>query len=47
VANNLGKRYTCEECGAEVLCTKPGGGAVHCCGQEMVIKAAKPLPSSD
>ncbi len=47
MANQLGKRYVCEQCGGEVLCTKPGKGAVTCCGQEMKIKQAKPLPSAD
>ena len=31
----LGKRYSCEECGSEVLCTKAGDGTPHCCGKEM------------
>ena len=45
--NQLGKRYLCEQCGTEVLCNKPGQGAVTCCDAEMKIKEAKPLPSSD
>ncbi len=45
--NTLGKRYFCESCGTEVLCNKPGGGTVTCCDNEMKIKEAKPLPSSD
>jgi len=47
MANQLGKRYLCDTCGTEVLCNKPGTGAVECCGQEMKLKEAKPLPSSD
>ncbi|MBI3978701.1 MAG: hypothetical protein HY331_11005 [Chloroflexi bacterium] len=47
MANQLGKRLTCAECGSEVLCTKPGAGSVHCCGKEMQFKQAKPLPSAD
>jgi hypothetical protein len=43
----LGKRYMCGECGTEVLCNKPGDGALHCCDKEMPLKEAKPLPSSD
>lgn len=43
----LGKRYLCEACGTEVLCNKPGPGAVTCCDAEMKLKEAKPLPSSD
>ena len=47
MANQLGKRFTCEDCGSEVLCTKAGTGAVTCCGKEMQLKDAKPLPSAD
>ena len=44
----LGKRYLCDTCGTEVLCNKPGsGGGLTCCGHEMKLKEAKPLPSSD
>lgn len=45
--NQLGKRYVCEVCGTEVLCTKPGESAICCCEREMQVKQAKPLPSSD
>jgi desulfoferrodoxin len=43
----LGKRYLCDKCGVEVLCNKPGTGALTCCDSEMKLKEAKPLPSSD
>lgn len=43
----LGKRYLCDTCGTEVLCNKPGAGALECCNHEMKLKEAKPLPSSD
>ena len=43
----IGKRYCDEDSGVEVLCTKGGGGPLVCDGRQMVIKAAKPLPSSD
>jgi len=45
--NQLGKRFKCQNCGTEVLCTKAGDGAVVCCGKEMELQEAKPLPSSD
>jgi len=45
--NQLGKRFKCEICGTEVLCTKAGEGTVVCCGQEMKIQKPRPLPSSD
>ncbi|MCC7368544.1 MAG: hypothetical protein IT306_08980 [Chloroflexi bacterium] len=47
MANQLGKRFVCATCGTETLCTKPGSGAVSCCDQEMQLKEAKKLPSSD
>lgn len=43
----LGKRYTCETCGAEVLITKGGDGALRCHGAEMEMAQPKTLPSSD
>jgi hypothetical protein len=43
----VGKRYVCESCDAELLCTKPGDGMPSCCGAEMGLKEAKALPSSD
>jgi desulfoferrodoxin-like iron-binding protein len=47
VANTLGKRYQCTECGAQVLVTKGGEGTLECHGQPMEIMQPKPLPSSD
>jgi len=43
----LGKRYRCEECETEMLCTKPGEGQPKCCDKEMGIQEPRPLPSSD
>jgi hypothetical protein len=43
----LGKRYTCETCGAEVLITKGGDGQLSCHGAAMVVAQPKTLPSSD
>ncbi|HVN97856.1 MAG TPA: desulfoferrodoxin [Syntrophorhabdaceae bacterium] len=43
----LGKRYKCEVCGTEALCTKPADGTLTCCNQEMKIQEPKPIPSSD
>ena len=43
----LGKRYVDEEAGIELLCTKAGPGNLSCDGRPLVIKGAKPLPSSD
>ena len=47
MANQLGKRFTCEVCGTETLCTKAGTGTVQCCGQDMKLQEPKPLPSAD
>jgi hypothetical protein len=44
---DLGKRYACQICGAEVLVTKAGPGAIACHGEVMEIAQAKTLPSSD
>ena len=43
----LGKRYTDEELGLELLCTKGGPGALAVNGSPLQIKQAKPLPASD
>lgn len=43
----IGKRYTNEAGTIELLCTKPGEGSLAADGAALVIKAAKPLPSSD
>ena len=43
----LGKRYLHEESGTELLCTKAGHGALTVQGEQLPVKAAKALPSSD
>jgi hypothetical protein len=43
----LGKRYTNETGNLELLCVKPGAGSLAAEGVALVIKGAKPLPSSD
>jgi hypothetical protein len=43
----LGKRYEDEESGLEVLCSKGGDGTLTLDGSPLVVKTAKPLPSSD
>jgi len=44
--SQLGKRYRCEVCGTEILCTKAGEGHPLCCDKEMAIQEPKALPSS-
>jgi hypothetical protein len=43
----LGKRYTNEAGDLELLCVKPGEGSLAVDGVALVLKGAKPLPSSD
>lgn len=43
----LGKRYTDTADSVEVLCTKPGSGALSLDGVALEIKSAKALPASD
>jgi|WetSurMetagenome_2_1015567.scaffolds.fasta_scaffold32524_4 hypothetical protein len=47
IMSQLGKRYKCEVCGTEILCTKAGEGKLECCEKEMKVQEPKPLPSSD
>ena len=43
----LGKRYTDAAETLEVLCTRGGAGELLLAGDPLVLKGAKPLPSSD
>src|SRR6266508_3775823 len=43
----LGKRYADEDLGLELLCTRGGKGALTVDGRALLLKGAKPLPSSD
>ena len=43
----LGKRYTDVAAELELLCVKPGDGALQVNGVALQVKGAKPLPSSD
>lgn len=43
----LGKRYADEEVGLELLCTQAGTGSLTLGDQPLLVKGAKPLPSSD
>ena len=43
----LGKRYVSASGDLELLCTKPGKGSLAVGGAPLVLKEAKPLPSSD
>jgi predicted RNA-binding Zn-ribbon protein involved in translation (DUF1610 family) len=47
MANDLGKRYVCPNCGSNVLCTKGGEGEIQCCDTEMELQQPRKLPSSD
>jgi hypothetical protein len=43
----LGKRYSDQETGIELLCTKAGEGSLSLGAAPLLLKDAKPLPSSD
>jgi hypothetical protein len=43
----LGKRYTDPQGRIELLCTKAGAGPLACDGEQLELRGAKPLPSSD
>ncbi len=43
----LGKRYSDDELGVEVLCTKAGEGSISVGETILAVKGAKPLPASD
>jgi hypothetical protein len=43
----LGKRYEDAELGLELLCTQGGAGALSIGDAPLLLKGAKPLPSSD
>ena len=43
----LGKRYVNEAGDLELLCVKPGDGSLAIGDEKLVLKEAKPLPSSD
>jgi desulfoferrodoxin-like iron-binding protein len=38
VANQVGKRYQCNQCHTEMIVTKGGSGELACCGQPMQQK---------
>lgn len=45
--SQMGKRFTDEETGAEVLCTKAGAGSLAIDGRAIGAVEAKKLPASD
>ncbi len=38
MANQVGKRYICKKCGAEIIVTRGGNGTLKCCEQQMEEK---------
>ena len=38
MANQIGKKYKCAKCNAEVMVTKGGNGELVCCNQPMEQK---------
>ena len=47
MAIQLGRRYTDEKSGVQVLCTKAGDGTLYCDDVEMQVQQPRALPSSD
>ncbi len=45
--NLVGKRYADEDLGLELLCTQAGEGSLSVGDRPLMVKGAKPLPSSD
>jgi hypothetical protein len=45
--SELGKRYTDEDTGIEVLCIKAGAGSLTVGGRALQLKKPKSLPASD
>ena len=43
----LGKRYTDEATGLQVLCVKPGDGTITVDGRPAAVVTPRPLPASD
>jgi hypothetical protein len=43
----LGKRYADDDLGLELLCNRAGKGTLTLNGSPLLVKGAKPLPSSD
>lgn len=46
-ATLVGKRYADDDLGLELLCTRGGEGALSVGESPLLVKGAKPLPSSD
>ncbi len=38
MANQVGKKYVCTNCGSEFIVTKGGNGQLICCGKPMELK---------
>ena len=47
MAIQLGRRYSDEQSGIQVLCTKAGQGTLVCEDREMQVQQPRALPSSD
>jgi transcription elongation factor Elf1 len=46
---SVGKRFTCEACGTQVMVIKAGDeeAELRCCGQSMALEEPKQVASSD
>jgi hypothetical protein len=47
MSSQVGKRYECNVCGGQLICTRAGGGVLECDGTPMALVEPRVLPSSD
>lgn len=47
MANQMGKRYVCANCGSEMLVTRAGEGPLSCCGQAMELRGQSSTPAAE
>jgi ribosomal protein L37AE/L43A len=41
MANQIGKRYICTNCGSKFIVTRGGEGTIQCCGKPMELEKAE------
>jgi hypothetical protein len=47
MATLVGKRYVCDVCQGQLICTAAGTGTLVCCDAEMRLDTPVPLPAAD
>jgi ribosomal protein L37AE/L43A len=46
MANLIGKRYVCTNCGSKFIVTRGGDGMIQCCGKPMELEKSEKKPDS-